>query len=44
MPGDFSFRKLHRFIKEVKVLLFDVALLILFIAGLVRIIRSEIGW
>jgi hypothetical protein len=34
--GDFSFCKLHRFIKERKAVLFDVALLILFIVALVR--------
>jgi hypothetical protein len=44
MAGEFSFNRLHRFIKELKAVLFDVALLILFIATLVRIIRSEVGW
>jgi hypothetical protein len=44
LRGKYSFRKLNRLIKELKTVLFDVALLILFVAALVRLIRSEVGW
>jgi hypothetical protein len=36
--------KIERFIKSLKLILFDVALLILFVIALVRVIRTELGW
>ena len=39
-----SFRKLQHTIKQVKVILFDVAMLIIFIAALVRLVKAELGW
>jgi hypothetical protein len=36
--------KLHRLIAEIKLILLDVALLILFLVALVKFVRSEIGW
>jgi hypothetical protein len=30
--------------EKIEYILFKIALLILFIAGLVRIVRSELGW
>jgi hypothetical protein len=40
----FAFCKVHRFIKELKSVLFDVALLILFVIALIRFIKTEAGW
>jgi hypothetical protein len=40
----FSLRNIEQAIKQIKVILFDVALLILFVVALVRLVRGELGW
>ena len=39
-----SLTKFRHVIKELKLLLFDIAVLIIFVVALVRLVRSEIGW
>ncbi|MGD0302207.1 MAG: hypothetical protein ABSE86_34440 [Bryobacteraceae bacterium] len=42
--GDWTIHKFESFIRSVKLVVFDVALLILFILALIKIIRAELGW
>jgi hypothetical protein len=42
--GRWTIHKFESFIRSVKLAVFDVALLILFILALVKIIRAELGW
>ena len=44
LRGGFSLAKFERFVKAVKVIVFDVALLILFVVFLFRVVRLELGW
>lgn len=43
LRGSWSFRKVHRLITELKAVLFDLALLIVFLVALFKFVRSEIG-
>jgi len=36
--------RVHEFITSLKVIVLDIGLLILLIVGIVRIVRSELGW
>ena len=44
LPGRHSLAKFDHFIKALKLILFDIALLILFVVALIRFIRIELGW
>ena len=43
LRGRSPLAKIERAIKRLKLVLFDITLLILFVIGLVRIIRAELG-
>ena len=42
--GSWTIHKFESFIRNLKLAVFDVGLLILFIVVLVEIIRAELGW
>ena len=48
LPFDFqagwTFRNIHRLIKELKKILFEIALLVVFVVFLVKFVSLEIGW
>ena len=44
LRGRWTLAKFERLVKALKLILFDVALLILFVVALIRIIRVELGW
>jgi len=44
LQGRWTVAKFERAVKTFKLVLFDTALLILFIVWLVRLIRGELGW
>jgi hypothetical protein len=42
--GKDMFARIGKYLDQVELLLFRIALLVLFIIGLVRIVRAELGW
>lgn len=44
LRGKSPLEKFERLIKGLKLVLFDITLLILFVLALVKIIRVELGW
>lgn len=44
LRGRSPLAKMERFIKALKLVLFDVTLLIIFVAKLVHMVRAELGW
>jgi hypothetical protein len=44
LRGSWSFRRIKHLITQLKVILFDAALLILFVAMLIKVVRAELGW
>jgi hypothetical protein len=44
LRGRSPLAKIERVIRGLKIVLFDITLLILFVVTLVRVIRTELGW
>jgi hypothetical protein len=44
LRGRTPLEKIESFIRGLKIVLFDITLLILFVVTLVRVIRTELGW
>ena len=44
LRGRLSVTKIERFIRAIKIIALDVALLVLFVVFLLRIVRQELGW